>query len=186
MERELEDILRRAGAIVREGASKIGSVAVSEKSGNANFVTEYDVAVQRFLETELTKAFPGCAFLAEEEGEDKKTIGSGLTFVIDPIDGTTNFMCGLSRSAVSVALFEDGEAIAGAVLDPFLDELYYAEKGKGAKKNGNAIKPSSRTGDRAIIALGTSPYYKETLGRTTFDIFYAAFMTYGDSTIRGV
>ena len=89
---ETEDIIREASKIMLEADKH--RMRVEKKEGAANFVTEYDVKVQRFLQEKFSALIPGCSFLAEEEGESENPLSEGYTFVIDPIDGTTNFMFG--------------------------------------------------------------------------------------------
>ncbi len=83
-----------------------------------------------FLFEALSKIIPDCSFLGEE-GEGNKELSDGYCFIIDPIDGTTNFIKGFQHSAISVGLAKDKELIAGVVYDPDLDNIYYAEKRQG-------------------------------------------------------
>ena len=137
------------------------------KDGDDNFATEYDVATQHRLIRELSAIVPTAHFLAEEDSGDDTSdaVSSGMFFVIDPIDGTTNFMHDVKHSAVSVALIEDGETVFGCVYNPYLDECFYAERGKGAflRINGTdrAISVSSRALPDALAAFGTTPYEKK-------------------------
>lgn len=137
------------------------------KDGDDNFATEYDVATQKRLIRELSAIVPTARFLAEEDsGDDTEgAVSSGAFFVIDPIDGTTNFMHDVKHSAVSVALIEDGETVFGCVYNPYLDECFYAERGKGAflrvKGETRRISVSSRTLPDALAAFGTTPYEKQ-------------------------
>ncbi len=101
------EIIRQAGEIIR--SADYSRLGITQKTGSSNFVTEYDVKVQKYLEAELKKVFPECGFLAEEEGQGENKIGEGYTFVIDPIDGTTNFMLGRRSSVISVGLLKDGK-----------------------------------------------------------------------------
>ena len=94
---QIEEVIRDAAKIMHE-ADSARQMQIERKSGTANFVTEYDVRVQRFLEERLSLLLPGCAFLAEEEGEGENPLLDGYTFIIDPIDGTTNFMLGRRAS----------------------------------------------------------------------------------------
>ena len=112
----IEKIIRDGAKIMLEADGH--RLSVKQKSGTANFVTEYDVKVQHYLENEFSKLIPDCSFLAEEEDDSKNKIGEGYTFVIDPIDGTTNFMMGRRASCISVALLKNHKTVFGAIFDP--------------------------------------------------------------------
>ena len=129
---------------------------VYQKEGHANFVTQADIGVQTFLMEELKKAVPEAAFFAEEK--ENEALTDALTFVIDPIDGTTNFMRGRRCSSISVALLENKEPVMGAILNPYAKELFHAEKGKGAYLNGQPIHVSRQCFSNALVSMGTSPY----------------------------
>ena len=177
---QIEAIIKEASEIMMEGARKIKDAGIRTKGEANNFVTEYDVAVQRFLEEKLAALIPGVMFLAEEEGESGNILTDALTFIIDPIDGTANFMYNVRHSAISVGLFKDKKPIFGAVYNPYSDEYFSAVKGEGAYLNGERISVSERTDGAAIIAVGTAPYYRDTLGRKTSDLIYSLIMKFGD------
>ncbi len=172
---EMETLIREAGAIMRGVPDEVRNNPEC-KEGSANFVTAYDVKVQEFLKEGLTRLLPTAAFFAEEDGESSRAIGSGYTFIIDPIDGTTNFMCGYNTSAVSVGLLLDGQPIFGGIYDPYRDEYFSAVAGQGATCNGDPIRVSERPVTRAIVAIGSAPYRKDTLAETmismTTDLFH--------------
>ena len=109
------DIVRRAGELVRS-ANDV-TAATHEKNGPADLVTEYDLAVQRFLRQELLALLPEADFFGEEGQHDALT--SPWTFIVDPIDGTTNFIRGYRPSSISVGLVKDGVGMLVIVLDPF-------------------------------------------------------------------
>lgn len=163
MEQQMQRILQQAGQIILKAEREKG---VKEKTGEANFVTKYDVAVQQFLRTELLALCPDARFVGEEE-EQHADITKGRAFIVDPIDGTTNFIKGCNASAVSAALLEDGKVIVGAVYDPYRGEFFYAEKGKGTTCCGCPVHVSDEPLADSIVCLGTSPYYKE-LRESTF------------------
>lgn len=152
MQCELEDILRQAGMLML----RFSNPNVHVKSGHANFVTEADVAVQAFLKEALLKRWPGAQFLAEED--DVHHLSDSLTFVIDPIDGTTNYMRHRRLSAISIGAVEHGKAVFGAIYDPYHNEIYHSVRGKGAFCNDAPLHVSSVPFEDALIALGTSPY----------------------------
>lgn len=161
------------------GAQKIyksahGDLGIKEKSSGVDLVTPYDGRIQEYLFRELAKAAPGCSFLGEE-GEGEKKLSDGYCFIIDPIDGTTNFVKGFQHSAISVGLAKDRELIAGVVLDPDLDNLFYAEKGKGAYLNGKRIHVSDCPLKESLVLFGTCPYEHELAAKTfklTEQVFY--------------
>ena len=173
---QMEALIREAGEIMRSVPDEVRNNPAC-KEGSANFVTAYDVKVQEFLKDGLLRLFPHAQFFAEEDGTSSKTLGEGYTFIIDPIDGTTNFMCGYDHSAVSVGLLLDGEPIYGGILDPYRNEYYMAVAGKGATCNGTPIRVSERPVTRGIVAIGSAPYRKDTLAETmismTSDLFHA-------------
>lgn len=176
---EMESLIREAGEIMRSVPDEVRNNPES-KEGSANFVTAYDVKVQEFLKAGLTKLFPDAHFFAEEDGESTQTIGKGYTFIIDPIDGTTNFMCGYDHSAVSVGLLLDGAPIFGGIYDPYRDEYYSAVAGQGATCNGHSVRVSTRPVSRAIVAIGSAPYRKDTLAETMISMTADLFHTFAD------
>ena len=151
----VEAALRRAGAMLLAAHD----IHADEKSGRADLVTEYDKKIQAFLERELLAIRPGAGFLGEED--EFVAPRSGKLFIVDPIDGTTNFIRGFKKSCISAALEEDGEVTLGAVYDPYLDEMYSATLGGGAFLNGKPISASERDMAHAIVLFGSSPYDHE-------------------------
>lgn len=146
--------------IAKDCGSIIGSVtaeSVKVKGENArNLVTEYDTKIEQLLKKELLTVCPTAFFLSEEK--EKNFSREGYCFICDPIDGTTNFVKGLKHSGVSVALLKDGCPIIGVIYDPFLDELFWAEKGKGAFCNNQKISVTNEPLSKSLIVFGTSPY----------------------------
>lgn len=154
----VEALAREAGAIVREAA---GDKGVREKSGRQDLVTRYDGQVQQFLEERLLALVPEAGFLGEEDLGEEAPSGRELTFIVDPIDGTTNFVKGLPHCGISIGLARRGEMVLGVVYDPYLDELFSAERGGGAVCNGRPLRVSDAPPERAVAVLGTSPYYRQ-------------------------
>ena len=153
---------------------------ITVKPGDANFVTVYDVAIQDFLMQEIQKQIPTACFIAEEQENDTSILSREYCFLIDPIDGTTNFICDYHHSAISVALFSYGVPVFGAVYDPYLNELFWAERGKGAYLNEKPIHTSDRPLSLAMVAFGSAPYYKEELGDMTFGLLQKLFLCCSD------
>ena len=159
---ELEQLAQQAIAIVKQAGELIRSIPrphVYTKEGHANFVTEADMASQRFLIERLSPLLPEAHFFAEEQEENK--MAPGWNWVIDPIDGTTNFIRGYRPSSISVGLVKDGVGMLGIVLDPFAGELFSAVKGGGAFRNGEPIHVADIPLENALVAFGTAPYYQE-------------------------
>ena len=146
---QIIDMGRRAGDIVLS-AHDIQNVT-REKHGPADLVTQYDEAVQVFLRQELLKLLPEAEFFGEE-GE-RPALTHPWIFVVDPIDGTTNFTRRMNCSSVSVALVHNGQAEYGVVYNPFVGELFAAQRGCGATLNGAPIRASSRDAAHAFAIL---------------------------------
>lgn len=132
--------------------------SVSIKDTVSNYVTSADRAVEERLKTNLLKILPEACFLGEESG---RTEEKDYCFVVDPIDGTANFVRGLNCSAISVGLLKGGEGVLGVVYNPFTNELYYAEKGKGAFLNGEQIQVSTRDFSYSLYYTALSLYKKD-------------------------
>lgn len=159
---KITEIVKEAGKIILSAHNQENTVTAKE--GKKNFVTKYDVAVQEFLFRELGKDFPDAQFIGEEGENDIST--NGLRFIIDPIDGTTNFMQDYRCSCISVALCNGNDVVAGVVYNPYTDELFSAEKDKGAYLNGNRISVSERPLSDGLALFGTSPYHPENTDET--------------------
>lgn len=132
---------------------EVTELQVSRK-GPGDFVTAADKRVEAALFEELTRVRPGYGFLGEEQGMIEGTDKSH-TWIVDPIDGTTNFMHGIPHFACTVALERSGEIVAGVTYNPITNDLYWAEKGKGAYHNDRRLRVSSRKQlDETVIATG--------------------------------
>ena len=150
----LIEIVRRAGDMVLS-AHDIQNVT-REKHGPADLVTQYDEAVQAFLRRELLRLLPEADFFGEEGDHAKLT--QPWTFIVDPIDGTTNFVRRLHYSNISVALAHDGQVEYAVVYDPFADELFSAQKDCGAFCNGLPIRVSDKDVAHAVFLCGSTIY----------------------------
>jgi myo-inositol-1(or 4)-monophosphatase len=133
---------RRAGRSLSRDLGEIENLQVSLK-GPANFVSAADRRAEEMLYTDLSKARPGYGFIGEEggtrEGADKTH-----TWIVDPLDGTTNFLHGIPQFAISIGLQREGVIIAGVIYNPGTDELYVAERGKGAFLNEQRLRVAGR------------------------------------------
>ena len=163
---EILSVMKKCGDIILFAGD--GQCDVGTKEGRGNFVTQYDTAVQNYLQEELLKIVPDAVFIGEE-GEHSQALGEGYAFIVDPIDGTTNFIRNYRRSCVSVGLALDGEMALGAIYNPYSNEMFYARRGKGAFLNGQPIHVSGHGLSEALICFGTSPYYEELID-ATFDL----------------
>lgn len=148
---------------------------IHRKEGKGNFVTDYDSKVQAVLKEKLLALLPEAVFYGEEDDADKADISKGYAFIVDPIDGTTNFSRGLGCSCISVALSKDGYPVKGVVYNPYRQETFSAENGKGAYLNGEPIHVSDRTLEEGIVFFGTAPY-NEALAKKSMDMVYQYFL----------
>jgi len=147
---------RRAGRTLLKDFGEVENLQVSMK-GAGDFVSRADIAAEKIIRDELMTARPSYGWLAEEAGGAE---GRDPTrrWIVDPLDGTTNFLHGLPHFAVSIALEHKGEIVAGVIFDPVKDELFFAEKGAGAWMNDKRLRVSGRHKMiEAIFATGL-PY----------------------------
>ncbi len=173
--------MRKCGEIMKN-AHKTKNIndCTTEKEGSANFVTEFDVLVQNTLIADILAILPEAKFLAEEKDNNSTEANNGLCFVIDPIDGTTNFIHDYKASSISVGLLYEGEPVFGAVYDPYKDELFSAHKGMGAYCNGKKISVSRNDMAHSLMCFGSSPYYKDELAESAFAIAKELFLGCAD------
>ena len=152
---QIERVARRAGEIfLNAGTEKF----VSYKSSNKDMVTAYDKRVQEFLYDELSRIIPEASFLGEEGLDTPQETPEGGRFIIDPIDGTTNFVRGMNASVVSICYEVDNKAKYAVIFNPYTNELFSAEAGYGSKLNGDPIAVSEKTIDQALVCVGAAPY----------------------------
>lgn len=148
-------ILKSAKGLLRD-FGEIERLQVSEKS-LGNFVSSADLRIEKTLSTELHKARPSFGMITEESGEMIPVGESESRWIIDPLDGTKNFIHGIPHFAISVALEQRGEIIAGITYDPIKDEMFAAEKGCGAFMNDKRLRVSNRKAmSESLIATGPS------------------------------
>jgi myo-inositol-1(or 4)-monophosphatase len=133
---------RKAARSLKRDFGEVENLQVSLK-GPANFVTAADQRAEETLYTELSKARPGYGFLGEEGGRREGTDKSH-TWIVDPLDGTTNFLHGIPHFAISIGLARDDTVVAGVIYNPANDELYTAERGKGAFLNDQRLRVAAR------------------------------------------
>jgi myo-inositol-1(or 4)-monophosphatase len=147
---------RRAGDLIVRSLDRVDAARVRAK-GHNEFVSEVDHAAEREIVATVRRSYPDHAFLAEEGGAQGR---SDFVWVIDPLDGTTNFLHGFPQFAVSVALQHRGRTELGVVYDPLRQELYTALRGAGAQRDGKKIRVAERK-DLADCLIGTGFPYRE-------------------------
>ncbi len=149
---EAMEVVKKAAAFVRDRHENRNELVIEEK-GRQNFVTEVDLEAEKILVKGLSEVLPEAGFVAEEGTSTVK--GESYQWVVDPIDGTTNFIHGVFPFAISVGLTKDDEVVAGIIYEFGLDEYFYAWKGGGAWLNGQAIRVSTvKSVDQSLIATG--------------------------------
>ena len=158
---------RKAARSLARDFGEVEQLQVSLK-GPANFVTAADHRAEEILHAELARARPGYGFLLEERGEIE---GADRThrFIVDPLDGTTNFLHGIPHFAISIALEREGELVAGLILNPATHEIFTAEKGKGAFLNDRRLRVAARS-ELADALIGTGIPHS---GRPAHDLYLA-------------
>lgn len=167
---ELKELLRKAGDLFQDRAA----AGHTKAKGVADYVTEVDYTVQQYIRTQLEQKYPQIQFLSEEKNNEEIDM-NGMLWILDPVDGTTNLIHDYHASVISLALMEQGTVILGMIYDPYMKELFMAEKGKGSFCNGQLIHVSkAESMEQCLIAIGTSPYYKQ-LAEKNFELFRAVF-----------
>ena len=145
---------RAAGSIINRAALDIESVRISQKKAN-DFVTEVDHAAEQVIIETLTTAYPGHGIWAEESGREHGAQDSEFVWIIDPLDGTTNFIHGLPVYCVSIALAVKGKVEQAVIYDPTRNDLFTATKGRGAFLNDRRLRVSKRTELKtALVSTG--------------------------------
>lgn len=151
---EIKKIAIQAG----ENMLMKNELEVYQKGTVENYVSNVDIMNEKFLRKELTSLIEGSKFVGEESGADD--VESEYVWIVDPIDGTANFVRGLSFSAVSIALLKNGKGYIGVVYNPYTDEIFYAEDGKGAYVDCERIHVSERDTRHSILCTAMSTYDK--------------------------
>ena len=150
-----------------------------QKKGPRDFVTNSDLKTEKIIIEELMKARPNYSYISEEKGK-KINKDQNNTWVIDPIDGTTNFLHGVPHFAISIALKSNNEIISGLVYDPIKDEIFFAEKNNGAFYNNQRVRVSSKSNlNECLFAVGEKnlddfDFTKRKSGCAALDMAYVA------------
>ena len=168
----------KASKILIRDFGEVEKLQVSRK-GPSDFVTNADLKTEKIIIEELKKGRPNYSIISEEKGkeENKDTIN---TWIIDPIDGTVNFLHGIPHFAISIALKSNDEIVSGLIFDPIIDEMFYAEKNKGAYFNNQRIRVSKKNDiNNCLFATGgiiknslDLPFRKS--GSAALDLAYVA------------
>ena len=172
LEGRIIEIVLRAVNLIKDTRFEI-----EEKGNPSNIVTSSDIAVQHFLQGELSALLPHSGFYCEEE--DLQDLSSEYVWVIDPIDGTANYARGIFDSCVSVALLHRQQALVGVVANIFTGDVYSATMGLGARQNGKPISVSVRGFEDGILCTAMCVYKKDH-ARVCSDIIYDAYMQCND------
>jgi len=145
---------RKAGRSLLHDFGEVEQLQVSRK-GPSDFVSTADMKAEKIIQEDLAYARPNFGFLMEENGEIEGK-DANTRWIIDPLDGTTNFLHGIPHWCISIALEKDDEIIAGLIYQPISDEMFWAEKGKGAFMNSRRTRVSGRRNiNDCVIGLGT-------------------------------
>jgi len=148
----MEKACKKASKLLTRDFGEVEKLQVSKK-GPGDFVTNSDKRTEKIIINELSLARPDYSFLAEESGASGKS--TEFKWIIDPIDGTTNFLHGVPYFAISIGLEKNKEIICGMIFNPITNEMFYAEKGKGAYLNNSRIRVSSRKNiDECVLLTG--------------------------------
>lgn len=172
-----KDVLNAIIAAQKEAAALIlqaHGVLAETKTGHRDVVTEYDRRVQELLMDRLSAAVPGAVFFCEEN-EQQGDLKAEHVFVIDPIDGTMNFVRGFHHSAISVAYMRSGVIRAASVYNPYAEECFSALAGEGAWCNGRSIHAGALPLSESVVCCGTAPYSPQ-LADSTFALMKKAFL----------
>ena len=163
------EIARNAGSIIMDKFRRLEQV---QKKGFVDLVTEADLASQQEIVTSLHRIFPDHAIIAEE-GDYQQTAAAPHRWVIDPLDGTTNYVHGLPMFAVSIGYQVNEETVLGVVLNPAQNEEYSAVQGRGATLNGQPISVSRTDRLQEALLVTGFPYRHDEVFNRTFDLYAA-------------
>jgi len=168
---DMKGVALECGAIIKEHEHK--KMNIETKSSYKDLVTEFDKKIQNYSIKKLSQLYPEASFFSEEK-ENNIDLKRGLIFVIDPIDGTANFVKGFNYSVISIGCYIDGKGVCAAIFNPFSDELFWAVKGEGAYCNKERIFVREESLANSLVLVGTAPYYTE-LKEKTFSMIEKVF-----------
>ena len=148
----LRELILNAGARLKRHFGRVKKITYKEGAAT-NLVTNVDREIEEYIKERIRREYPKDGILAEETPAER--IGSGRKWIIDPLDGTTNFAHRLPMFCISIGVEDEGEMIAGAVFNPVMGELFFARKGRGARLNGKLIRVSAaRNLSRSLLVTG--------------------------------
>ena len=177
---ELDELLRAAETAARAGgevvAERYGGMRRPREKAPGDWVSDVDVASEATIRAELERLAPGIPFFGEEGGGELGPVG----WIVDPLDGTTNFLHRFPAVGVSVALVEDGRPIVGVVHAPLLGETHAARRGGGTSRDGEPVRVSARAPGQAICATGFPFRAKADRLPSYFPVFEAALVEFED------
>ncbi|MCQ2070429.1 MAG: inositol monophosphatase [archaeon] len=159
----MQELLEKVIALAEEAGRMMTSendVTIDTKGTKDNYVTSTDIKIEKFLREKLTSLIPGSLFMGEE-GDIPEITDDCQYWIVDPIDGTTNYARGIPASVVSIALAEKDTVVLGVVHNPYTRETFHATIGNGAFLNGKPIHVSSRKKQNALVSLAWSTYDKK-------------------------
>lgn len=159
---DMMEVARGCGKIILEASrmDEEDSITARTKSSFRDLVTQYDVQVQEYAINQLRQMYPEANFISEES-DAAITDPSSITFVIDPIDGTANFVHHGQHSCTSIGCVQDGQTIAAAIYDPYLDEMFHAVRGEGAYLNQRRLQIPEHNLSESLVLFGSAPYNPE-------------------------
>lgn len=170
---ELKRIAKKAGAIIL--SAEDAASFTESKTSHRDLVTKYDKQVEQMVKKELLLLLPQAAFFGEEESAPDDLFTAEWVFIVDPIDGTTNFIQGFHNSCVSIGLMHYGKMEYGVVYDPYYDELFYAKRGEGAFLNGKALKAQDRDLSHSLAIFGSGIFYSD-ITQLSLNVFGKVFL----------
>lgn len=165
------EIVRNASELMKE------DITVMQKGTESNLVTSADVKVQQYLQKHLLELLPESGFVGEENEEE--IVYKEYMWVVDPIDGTTNFIRGMKASAISVGLMKDNEPYIGVIYEPYKDEMFWAKRGCGAFVNGKQMHVSDKPLKNSLLCAAASLYNKD-LAKTCFNVIERVYFQSDD------
>jgi myo-inositol-1(or 4)-monophosphatase len=180
MEEYLQAALKtviEAGDFLKENFGKVQDIQAEEKKAN-DLVSFVDRETEKMIRDRILKEFPDHQFLGEELGNNKKT--GRFLWVIDPLDGTKNFLSGIDIFAISCALLYDGEPIVGVVYNPVKNELFYATRGGGAFKNGRKIEVNRNLPLERTLFATAFPFREKTRFDFLNEVFKRLYFQFSD------
>ena len=172
LENKVIEIIKETISLIKDSTFEI-----QEKGSNSNIVTSSDLKSQEYLVKKLSELIPDCGFYCEEN--ELQDLSKEYVWVIDPIDGTTNYSRGISECAISVGLLHNKKGVLGVVGNIYKDEVFSATINLGARLNGKPIRVSRRTFENGLLCTAMSLYKKE-LAKVCNDIIFEVYSKCND------